>query len=129
MIAVSVHALLPTIQMEAGFVRHTVRPLRASSSRREAGQRSTSLASTSVPFRLRQAVNALRSTAMLPLPNSGKTRAGRDGVENFGLLTVALPESANSRRVTMQTPQRLDAEHSGELFPVQREQADAYSAG
>ena len=59
MIAVSVHALLPTIQMEAGFVRHT-----------EAGPR----LSTSVPFRLRQAVNALRSTAMLPAPNSGKAR-------------------------------------------------------
>jgi hypothetical protein len=32
--------------------------------------------------------------------------------------TVALPKSANRQRATMQTSQRLDATHGGELFPV-----------
>jgi len=32
--------------------------------------------------------------------------------------TLALPESANRQRATMQTSQGIDATHGGELFPV-----------
>jgi hypothetical protein len=110
---------IPASRREAGRPRSGHVP---EASGREAGQRLTSLVSTSVPFRLRQAVNALRSTAMLPtqfLANLGKTRAEGTGVEIWVFSrTVALPESANRQRATMQTPQGLDAAHGNELFPV-----------
>jgi hypothetical protein len=32
--------------------------------------------------------------------------------------TLALPETANRQRATMQTRQGLDATHGGEVFPV-----------
>jgi hypothetical protein len=42
----------------------------------------------------------------------------QDGGRNLVCRTLALPESANRQRATTQMPQRLDATHGGELFPV-----------
>ena len=43
---------------------------------------------------------------------------GRNVQIEVSLRTLALPESANGQRATMQTSQRLDATHGGEVFPV-----------
>jgi len=72
---------IPASRREAGRPRSGHVP---EASGREAGQRLTSLVSTSVPFRLRQAVNALHSTAMLLPPNLGKTPGRTVGGRNLG---------------------------------------------
>src|SRR5262249_50001250 len=48
-------------------------------------------------------------------------------IQSFSLRTATLPESANRQRATMQTPQGLDAQHRGELFPVNESYATPQS--
>ena len=56
------------------------------------------------------------------LPQLGVTRGGRDGGRNFGFARGSRSSPAeNGQRATMQTPQGLDAQHGGEMFPIQRE--------
>jgi hypothetical protein len=66
-------------------------------------------------FPVNESRRSWRARALL---NSGKPPGVQDGGRNLGSRTLALPESANRQRATMQSPQRLDATHGGELFPV-----------
>jgi len=65
------------------------------------------------------AANCFPSTRVGRTPQLRKTRGRQDGGRNLGFsCTVALPESINCQRATMQPPQGLDAKHGGEVFPV-----------
>ena len=55
---------------------------------------------------------------MLNISQAGGTISFGVNVNPDDRLAPALPESANSQRTTMQAPQGLDAQHRGELFPV-----------
>jgi hypothetical protein len=53
--------------------------------------------------------------------NSGARRAPFGGPKILALTVAAVSPTENTQRATMQTPQGLDAKHSDELFPVQRQ--------
>ena len=55
---------------------------------------------------------------MLNISQAGGTISFGVNVNPDDRLAPALPESANSQRATMQAPHGLDAQHRGELFPV-----------
>src|SRR6516162_11483384 len=59
---------------------------------------------------------------MLPaqlLRNLGKTWGRGDGGRNFGFARSSHSSpAANGQRATIQTPQGVDAQHGGELFPI-----------
>jgi hypothetical protein len=58
--------------------------------------------------------------------NPGADRTGR----NLGYsLRLRGPKSANRQRATNQTPQGLDAQHGGEVFPVNESCAAPHAAG